>query len=108
MSTLPTPRPGTLHLWFFALAALVVFDAAATALVVDSPAGEANPLLAALMAQIGVARALAVRLVVGIGLGALLLVLARRVAAARLGLAAVTAAHGLVACWHLAGPAVVA
>ncbi len=84
---------------------LTGFDALATAMWVSlGIAMEANPWLAWMIDEAGVAAAMVVRAVIGIGLVLTLDGLRPRSDTARRALPAVTAILGAVALWHLVGP----
>lgn len=89
--------------WFALALTLVVFDGVASAAVVRVPADEANPLLAALVARVGVGAAMTVRVAVGALLLTALLALSRH-RIAREALSMVAWVHAAVAAWHLVGP----
>ena len=90
--------------WYTVGVALVLFDAVMSAAVISTPAGEANPLLAALMARVGVPRALGLRALFGSVLLSALYLLARRSSQARGALVLASVVHAAVAGWHVAGP----
>lgn len=81
-------------------AALTVLDGAATYVWLGRGHGEANPLLAALVVELGPGPAMLVRALVGLGLLAALWALRARSALALHGLLAANAALGAVALWH--------
>lgn len=90
--------------WYVLGVGLVLFDATMTAAVVRHAAQEANPLLAAVMADVGVLPALGLRVVFGVALLTALVLLARRHRQARDGLVLAGLIHAAVAAWHLLGP----
>lgn len=90
--------------WYLAALVLVLFDGWASAMVIEEPSGEANPLLAALMGRVGVGPALTLRVLFGAALLTTLLALAERHWQAREALATAALVHAAVAAWHLLGP----
>jgi len=110
MSALPrlAAHPGgSPRAWYAVALALVAFDGVASAAVVRTPADEANPLLAALVGQVGVAAAMTLRVAVGALLLTALLALSRH-RIAREALATAALVHAAVAAWHLLGPGLAA
>lgn len=104
----PGPDPMWVARWLPAVV-LTLLDAALTYAWIElGLAAERNPWLASIVETSGPGSAMAVRVAVGLGLVALLGLLARDHAIAQRGLALVTAVLALVLCWHVAGGAMVA